>query len=92
MTLGSTRWRVLHGRPGLVALFLLAALAVLVVAPTDALAHGVTAGDKGFIQESSGILLVPFAYLGAKLTVARRVLRRHDGCRNRAHIGRTCES
>ena len=30
------------------------------------LAHGVAAGDKGFIQQASGILLVPFAYLGAK--------------------------
>ena len=33
---------------------------------TDALAHGVTAGDKGFIQESSGALVIPFMYLGAK--------------------------
>jgi hypothetical protein len=34
--------------------------------PVDVMAHGVTAGDKGYIQEVSGILLVPFAYLGAK--------------------------
>jgi HupE / UreJ protein len=34
--------------------------------PADLLAHGVAAGDKGFIQQSSGILLIPFAYLGAK--------------------------
>lgn len=34
--------------------------------PAVALAHGVTAGDKGFIQESAGILLIPFTYLGAK--------------------------
>ena len=33
---------------------------------TDALAHGVTDGDKGFIQESSGTMLIPFLYLGAK--------------------------
>ena len=26
----------------------------------------VAAGDKGYIQESSGVLLLPFAYLGAK--------------------------
>ena len=32
----------------------------------EAIAHGVTAGDKGFIQESSGVLTVPFIYLGAK--------------------------
>jgi len=30
------------------------------------LAHGVAAGDKGFIQQSSGVLLAPFMYLGAK--------------------------
>ena len=29
-------------------------------------AHGVALGDKGFIQGSSGILLLPFTYLGAK--------------------------
>ncbi len=32
----------------------------------EALAHGVTEGDKGFIQESSGMMLFPFMYLGAK--------------------------
>lgn len=32
----------------------------------DAGAHGVTAGDKGYIQESSGALALPFIYLGAK--------------------------
>jgi len=30
------------------------------------LAHGITLGDKGFIQQSAGQLLIPFAYLGAK--------------------------
>ena len=30
------------------------------------IAHGVASGDAGYIQESSGVLLVPFAYLGAK--------------------------
>ncbi len=34
--------------------------------PGDALAHGVAAGDKGYLQEVSGVLLIPFAYLGAK--------------------------
>ena len=33
---------------------------------SDAWAHGVTDGDKGYIQESSGTMLLPFAYLGAK--------------------------
>ena len=32
----------------------------------DVLAHGVASGDKGYIQEISGIHLVPFIYLGAK--------------------------
>ncbi len=31
-----------------------------------AFAHGVADGDKGYIQESSGILFGPFVYLGAK--------------------------
>jgi hypothetical protein len=38
----------------------------LLCLPVEAWAHGVTAGDKGFIMESSGMLLVPFMYLGAK--------------------------
>ena len=32
----------------------------------DAFAHGVPVGDKGYIQESTGVLPVPFIYLGAK--------------------------
>lgn len=31
-----------------------------------ALAHGVTQGDQGYIQEISGINVVPYMYLGAK--------------------------
>ena len=44
------------------------ALAVfaLAVFPADAVAHGVAAGDKGYLQEVSGVLLAPFIYLGAK--------------------------
>ncbi len=38
----------------------------LCLTPLAALAHGVADGDKGYIQESSGVLLGPFAYLGAK--------------------------
>ena len=52
-----TRW--------VLALICIAAL-LLVAAPADLLAHGVAAGDKGYIQESSGVLLAPFIYLGAK--------------------------
>ncbi len=40
-------------------------IVMLGLAP-DALAHGVTEGDKGYIQESSGVLIMPFIYLGAK--------------------------
>ncbi len=47
-------------------LTLASALVALAVFPADALAHGVAAGDKGYLQEVSGVLLVPFAYLGAK--------------------------
>lgn len=56
------------GAPGrrLLWVLLLAGLTALAGAPADAFAHGVAAGDKGYIQEISGVLLVPFAYLGAK--------------------------
>lgn len=47
-------------------ILLVAGIVALLGIPADALAHGVTAGDKGYIQEVSGMLLVPFAYLGAK--------------------------
>ncbi len=45
---------------------LVAACAVILLAPAEALAHGVAAGDKGYIQEIVGVHLIPFAYLGAK--------------------------
>jgi hypothetical protein len=45
-------------------------LALLLVAglllPASALAHAVAEGDKGYIQEITGIHLLPFVYLGAK--------------------------
>ena len=41
-------------------------LAVLLLASVDAYAHNVAEGDKGYIQESSGVLFFPFVYLGAK--------------------------
>jgi len=52
-------------RPLAIALAAAVLLALLFV-PSDALAHGVTAGDKGYIQETEGVRLIPFAYLGAK--------------------------
>ena len=41
-------------------------LLTLLLAPAELLAHGVAAGDKGYIQNVSGVLPIPFAYLGAK--------------------------
>ena len=40
-------------------------LLILSIVP-DISAHGVTEGDKGYIQESSGRMILPFIYLGAK--------------------------
>lgn len=48
-----------------ILLLLLFLTAMYALAP-EANAHGVTEGDKGYIQESSGRLIVPFIYLGAK--------------------------
>jgi len=47
-------------------LLLCLVLLLLTAVPTDAFAHGVTAGDKGYIQETSGTRILPFIYLGAK--------------------------
>ena len=45
----------------------LRALLLLALAfPLDAFAHGVSAGDKGYIQETFGVRIMPFLYLGAK--------------------------
>lgn len=46
-------------------LLLALALAMMLLA-SDAFAHGVAEGDKGYIQETSGVLFFPFLYLGAK--------------------------
>jgi hypothetical protein len=49
------------------ALLLLSALLTFCATGiTEASAHAVTEGDKGYIQEISGINLLPFVYLGAK--------------------------
>ena len=45
---------------------LMALVTVLLSRAVDVAAHGVTAGDKGYIQESSGTMIIPFIYLGAK--------------------------
>ncbi|MDA3816665.1 MAG: HupE/UreJ family protein [Prolixibacteraceae bacterium] len=47
-------------------LILMGLTAIIFAFAIEASAHGVTAGDKGYIQESSGVMLLPFIYLGAK--------------------------
>jgi len=47
--------------------FVFAAVAlVLMLTAQGAFAHAVAEGDKGYIQEISGMNLIPFMYLGAK--------------------------
>jgi len=55
--------------PGATTRRLLLALSLILLvlaAGADAWAHNVAEGDKGYIQESSGVLFWPFVYLGAK--------------------------
>ena len=47
-------------------LALAAALLIFLASGAEAWAHNVAEGDKGYIQESSGTLILPFIYLGAK--------------------------
>lgn len=54
--LGSPSWG-----PTLASVF-----ACILLLPASAWAHGVTAGDKGYIQETFGTRIIPFMYLGAK--------------------------
>ena len=51
------------GQPLAAALLVLAALAL---SAGQSLAHNVTAGDAGYIQEIWGVHIIPFMYLGAK--------------------------
>src|SRR5215210_3330493 len=48
------------------ALLAATTLLLLSLSSLDALAHAVAQGDKGYIQEISGVHLIPFIYLGAK--------------------------
>ena len=54
------------GRYGRAMLLAAIGLFILAVPLSESLAHGVPQGDKGFIQESTGVLFLPFVYLGAK--------------------------
>jgi hypothetical protein len=46
--------------------FLILTLIGLFGITPDAFAHAVTEGDKGYIQETTGVHAIPFLYLGAK--------------------------
>ena len=56
----------LRGMPPRAAPLALALAALLTLWADAALAHAVTLGDQGYIQEITGIHVVPFLYLGAK--------------------------
>ncbi len=58
----SRRWRAIRALIGHTA----PALLLLTLTAAPALAHGVSVGDKGYIQETFGVRIVPFLYLGAK--------------------------
>ncbi len=60
------RLRALDTRTQLMLFLLVGAALGQLAVPGGLLAHGVASGDQGYIQESSGVLLMPFAYLGAK--------------------------
>jgi len=52
--------------PARLALHMIIAIVVLCLLAGTAAAHAVAAGDKGYIQEITGVNLIPFVYLGAK--------------------------
>ncbi|MGY0218886.1 HupE/UreJ family protein [Endozoicomonadaceae bacterium StTr2] len=45
---------------------MLACALILLSIPDSSFAHGVAVGDQGYIQEVSGVKVLPFIYLGAK--------------------------
>lgn len=47
-------------------LLALSLILLTLTAGAEAWVHNVAAGDKGYIQESTGVLFLPFVYLGAK--------------------------
>ncbi len=64
MTLTSRVLRALA--PSQTATLTLLLLAAFMLTTAQALAHNVTAGDAGYIQEIWGVKIIPFIYLGAK--------------------------
>ena len=55
-------WAIWQSRLLLLSTFFIC----LFLGSTEAFGHAVTEGDKGYIQEISGVNLLPFMYLGAK--------------------------
>ena len=58
-------WRAQVGAGGHRLLWMILTIGLLGMS-TDVLAHAVAQGDKGYIQEITGINLIAFTYLGAK--------------------------
>ena len=58
--------RVPSGSAGLGLLLTLTMAAMALLLPATALAHAITLGDQGYVQEITGVHVVPFLYLGAK--------------------------
>lgn len=54
------------GRFGLGLLLALVLAAVALLLPAPGLAHAITLGDQGYVQEITGVQVFPFLYLGAK--------------------------
>lgn len=59
------KWLLVQPDRAVVPILCLTAL-FLILPLEAALAHAVTQGDKGYIQEIYGVNLIPFTYLGAK--------------------------
>ncbi len=49
-----------------ILLAVVASALLSIMAVDQAVAHAVAEGDKGYIQEITGVFLIPFTYLGAK--------------------------
>ncbi len=49
-----------------IAILSLVTITLLIQSASYALAHNVTPGDAGYIQEIWGVNIIPFMYLGAK--------------------------
>ena len=73
---GIPRLRYAGVRP---ALTFLSTIPCLLALSTVAIAHAVAEGDKGYIQEITGVSILPFIYLGAKHRARAEQWYRHYG-------------